>query len=122
MAVKNYIQGEKEIRSYVTSAYLAKRESPFEQCGYCGCDVVWKQLLDDAELRAIPNPVFATVEHIVPILQGGSSMASNLMTACAKCNSERSVRVPKPKNGKLRKWRNGKPVKSVMEEKGNKNA
>lgn len=36
-----------------------------------------------------PLPTDATLDHLVPISDGGSKKAKNVVAACAKCNNER---------------------------------
>jgi 5-methylcytosine-specific restriction endonuclease McrA len=45
-------------------------------CRYCGFDG-----------RRFGNWLFLTVDHMVPISQGGSRDPSNLVTCCRACNS-----------------------------------
>lgn len=47
-------------------------------CFYCGK----KSYEDDTELHA---------DHVVPRALGGSDMASNLVTSCSRCNTEKSA-------------------------------
>ncbi len=45
-------------------------------CQYCGFDG-----------RPFQNWLFLTVDHVVPVSQGGSHDPSNLVTCCRACNS-----------------------------------
>lgn len=49
------------------------------RCKYCGATS------DDAEL---------TIDHVVPVALGGTNEASNLVTACRRCNSGKSSTRP----------------------------
>lgn len=51
------------------------------RCGICGYE------LDLAVLW--PDPRFASMDHVVPVSAGGSSVVSNLRLACLTCNASR---------------------------------
>lgn len=58
------IKPEKRSRIYARDDY---------RCQYCGCEVDPKRN--------------ASLDHVVPIAEGGSNKQSNLVTSCAKCNN-----------------------------------
>jgi 5-methylcytosine-specific restriction endonuclease McrA len=109
MAIKNYTLGEHEIRKHARNLYVNTLTSPFDKCGYCSRQIVWKQLLTSRQLKRLKEPLFATIEHVVPLSQGGGNLLSNLMGACEPCNNERSVRTPKPKNNQTKKMNKNRP-------------
>jgi len=41
-----------------------------------------------------PGPQGATVDHRVPLIQGGTNAPSNLLAACRSCNSSKSYKTP----------------------------
>lgn len=49
-------------------------------CGYCGAD-----------LRS-EVPANVTLDHLLPLSTGGSNDATNLITACKRCNCSRGVK------------------------------
>lgn len=53
-------------------------------CHYCG------QLCEMVANPAHQPPETATIDHVVP---GGGDMASNLVTACKRCNSAKRDRT-----------------------------
>lgn len=50
------------------------------RCAYCGAAV-------DVPHDAVPQHLWATVDHVVPRSRGGRNNISNLRTACRDCNS-----------------------------------
>ena len=48
-------------------------------CYYCKKNILAKEL---------------TMDHIVPIIRGGFSKKSNIVTACKQCNSEKKYLLP----------------------------
>jgi len=66
-------------------ARLALWNGGYRNCCYCGV----KLQKDDASSR----DNYATVEHIVPVMLGGSSKLDNLTMACQTCNNNRGNMV-----------------------------
>lgn len=54
-------------------------------CGICGLPV-------DKSLR-YPNPMCATVDHIIPVTKGGTNELSNLQLAHHYCNRQKSDKL-----------------------------
>jgi hypothetical protein len=65
----NFVRPEKRIAFYLRDGLA---------CAYCGSGIE-----DGAKL---------TLDHLAPHSQGGSNAATNLVTACHKCNSSRGAR------------------------------
>lgn len=66
----NWIRREKRLALYLRDGLA---------CGYCG-----EGIEDGARL---------TLDHLTPHSQGGSNAATNLVTACHRCNSSRGART-----------------------------
>lgn len=68
--------------SFDAKAWNRLRHRVFERdnyrCVYCGTDVTDKPQCD----------------HVIPLIQGGSSAIDNLATACKRCNSSKAGRRP----------------------------
>jgi hypothetical protein len=64
----NWIRQEKRLAIYIRDGLA---------CVYCNANI------EDTKL---------TLDHLTPYSQGGSNDASNLVTACLRCNSSRGVR------------------------------
>ncbi len=50
------------------------------QCAYCG-----------KELRDVADPNLRHMDHITPVHAGGDDIASNMVTACQRCNTTNCV-------------------------------
>jgi 5-methylcytosine-specific restriction endonuclease McrA len=61
------------------------RASDGSDCAYCGKTM---------DFRLGKGPLRATIDHVVPMSQGGSDDESNLCLACSLCNSTKSNRTP----------------------------
>lgn len=70
----SWIKKAKRLAIYLRDGFL---------CSYCGTD------LHDAK------PAEVTLDHFVPWCAGGSNEATNLITACRKCNSGRGAKSVK---------------------------
>lgn len=72
------------------------------QCQYCGTEM---------------SPVDLTLDHIVPVCQGGATTWENLVTACKPCNYKKGGRTPHQanmgllKSGRVPYW---SPVTTVL--------
>jgi 5-methylcytosine-specific restriction endonuclease McrA len=53
------------------------------RCGLCGSKV--------ARLRQSPDPLSATLDHIVPISLGGAHLPANVQCAHRRCNEAKGV-------------------------------
>lgn len=51
-------------------------ERDFYRCRYCG------------------SHIDLTIDHVIPIIQGGDSSDNNLVACCRRCNSRKSGRTP----------------------------
>jgi 5-methylcytosine-specific restriction endonuclease McrA len=54
------------------------------RCWYCGRQVAFDRKAKTAKER------FATVDHQIPLAQGGTNSRENRVTACISCNHEKS--------------------------------
>lgn len=71
-----------QTRTEATPGELARRDGPY--CQLCGCDV---------DLAAVhPDPMRASVDHIVPRSRGGSDDPVNLQLTHLWCNQVKSDR------------------------------
>lgn len=71
-------------RSWSTAAYKEVYRRDLDRCRYCGAS-------DDL-----------SIDHVVPRLRGGTDDASNLVVACAPCNSRKGARTPEQAGMALR--------------------
>lgn len=68
-----------------TEAQLQARIDLFgRRCYLCGCD--WDALPFDKK----------TIDHVIPIIRGGTNWPANLRPACRSCNSSKKDGPPKP--------------------------
>ena len=72
-------------RARLRNAYRAKvtPSKVYERDGY-KCHLCGKRTKADAK---VPHPQAPTLDHIVPLAQGGTHEPSNVATACFMCNS-----------------------------------
>ncbi len=56
-----------------------KRKCAEGRCYYCGAGFPAKEL---------------TMDHIVPVVRGGRSVKSNIVTACKECNNKKKYLLP----------------------------
>ena len=70
------------LNSYARSKMLAKWKRQGKRCAYC------------------PNPA-DTIDHVVPLVRGGTNYEGNLVPSCRRCNSSKGARI-------LMEWRTGK--------------
>lgn len=71
------------LNSYRRSLLLAKWKRQGRPCAYC------------------PAPA-DTIDHVVPLVRGGTNYEGNLVPACRKCNGSKAART-------IIEWRTGKP-------------
>ncbi len=119
------VRGQKHrTRQQARAVYTGDRTNPFDMCHYCKKTVVWSELMcptkviekghrhikwmeDGVEIR---TPA-ATVEHLIPLSEGGGNLPENIVAACWDCNNERGrvtdiARKQKPTGGKLIRMEN----------------
>lgn len=72
----------KRARRYGVAYEPLKRTEIFERDGYC-CQICGRQTLRKAK---VPNPRAPTVDHIVPMSEGGDHLYINVQCACFECN------------------------------------
>lgn len=72
---------EVESESY-TLAEIAERDR--FRCGLCGARIYMQ--------KRSPDPLSASIDHIVPLSEGGSNMRSNVQLAHRRCNSAKGAR------------------------------
>jgi 5-methylcytosine-specific restriction enzyme A len=63
-------------------------------CHYCGCRVDPKEL---------------TLDHVVPLIRGGSSTRGNCVAACKECNNQKKHLLPIEWQAYLERRRNEEP-------------
>lgn len=56
-----------------------KRKCSRGRCYYCDAQIPPKEL---------------TMDHLVPIIRGGKSVKSNIVTACKECNNKKKYLLP----------------------------
>lgn len=90
-------------RKQARAEYISTLESPFDTCGYCKKGILWHELMCPTKLIekghrfikwmndgvACLTPA-ATIEHVVPLSEGGSNLPENTQASCWECNNERS--------------------------------
>lgn len=70
-------------RSYLTTTQQAKGSL---KCSYCPKD----NLIIELEGMRVPNGKKATIDHIIPISEGGALFdTNNICVACGSCNSKK---------------------------------
>jgi 5-methylcytosine-specific restriction endonuclease McrA len=65
--------------SFTTAELSALRQAQAGRCAYCG---------------QTHNPDELTIDHIIPVSQGGRNDITNICLACLSCNSSKSDRTP----------------------------
>ena len=66
------------------------RERDGCNCFYCGCVMSFERGRSDAK----HPPNLATIDHIIPLSQGGRDNLENCVAACFQCNNEKSYGDP----------------------------
>ena len=97
-AEKRYAE-DKELKTARNLAYRArrygaksdkiKREDVFEACNWV-CQICGKPV--DKEIK-YPNPLSASIDHIVPLSKGGTHTKDNVQLAHFLCNSRKGAKV-----------------------------
>lgn len=52
------------------------------KCAICNCEMLFEREFEK-------SPMFATIDHIVPVSKGGANRLTNLRLACFLCNNKR---------------------------------
>jgi 5-methylcytosine-specific restriction endonuclease McrA len=73
------IKRERRIARELRKSIWWKRKCAEGRCYYCNKEVHPKEL---------------TMDHIVPIIRGGKSTKSNIVTACKECNNKKKYMIP----------------------------
>ncbi len=73
------ISREKQKARALRKTQWWKRKCSRGKCYYCGRDVPPREL---------------TMDHIVPIIRGGSSTKNNVVPACKECNNKKKHFLP----------------------------
>lgn len=75
---------------------LHQRDGANPPCHWCKVEMIWEAPYPER----IINPKYATIEHVIPLGEGGKHALANCVFACLKCNNDRSKwHIPKPKVG-----------------------
>lgn len=77
------------------------------ECYYCGAPLVSIQTLRRSQVVKVSGrhvwwtnngfvrqDLFLTLDHVIPIAEGGSNELNNLVPACSKCNNARNKEQP----------------------------
>ncbi|RUM41295.1 MAG: hypothetical protein DSY80_09065 [Desulfocapsa sp.] len=96
------IEGTRIIKAQIRDQILAEAEC---RCHYCGCQMIDEKLGHDspyarrlaASLGIVTKGEWikrlgyrrATIDHIIPVSQGGENNPENFVAACGFCNSRR---------------------------------
>lgn len=73
------IKRERRIARELRKSAWWKRKRSEGKCYYCNAKV---------------NPKELTMDHIVPVIRGGRSTKSNIVTACKECNNKKKHMLP----------------------------
>ena len=76
------VAGRKKGTPLVERHYIAERDK--FRCGLCGGKVNMK--------LTHPDPLFGSIDHIIPLSRGGSNDLSNLQLAHLRCNLSKNDR------------------------------
>jgi len=107
-------------RKQARAEYTSSLTSPFDTCGYCRKGIMWHELMCPTKLiekghrfikwmndGVVCSTPAATIEHVIPLSEGGSNLPENTQASCWECNNERSnPSKPRPTGGKLIQMRN----------------
>lgn len=87
-------------------AYMKTRTSPFDKCAYCNKSIVWRELLKFPVVQKTQKKIVwlvgkkpvgmatATIDHVLPIVEGGDGAVSNLVGSCVECNVKQGRKAP----------------------------
>ena len=78
-ATEEGIKKEKGIARELRKTGWWKRKCAGGRCYYCNATVPAKEL---------------TMDHIVPLVRGGRSVKSNIVSACKECNNKKKYLLP----------------------------
>ena len=73
------VKRERSIARTLRESTWWKRKCSRGRCYYCNAQVLPKEL---------------TMDHLVPIIRGGKSVKSNIVTACKECNNKKKYLLP----------------------------
>lgn len=73
------VKRERAIARELRKSSWWKRKCAEGTCYYCGSKVAAGDL---------------TMDHIVPVIRGGRSVKSNIVTACKECNNKKKYLLP----------------------------
>jgi len=73
------VKRERSIARTLRESTWWKRKCYRGRCYYCNAQVLPKEL---------------TMDHLVPIIRGGKSVKSNIVTACKECNNKKKYLLP----------------------------
>lgn len=87
--------------------YLAEKvESAFDRCHWCKCEIIWRwrvagRIKTDHKNHTVSYRIgdeifttpMATVDHVIPISEGGGNSLLNLVSSCYDCNAERNYQA-----------------------------
>lgn len=80
--------------SYVTEAELKKEKLI---AGKLRATTWWKRKLSQSRCyycnKIVPSSEL-TMDHLIPLIRGGKSIKSNLVTACKECNNNKKYLLP----------------------------
>lgn len=93
-------KGEKMRRTFIEHKFpqigWKRRQEVHERsgwrCWFCGRDFS-KSKLGPPYRSDTPTIDIPTVEHLLPLIRGGSSSPENLVTACKRCNTKKRFRT-----------------------------
>lgn len=63
---------------FTLEEWNAKLEEYNYRCAYCGCEL---------------NTETITIDHVIPIVRGGTNYIDNLVPACCSCNSRKHTKT-----------------------------
>lgn len=88
------------------------KDSGYINCGLCGLPIDLS--------KQYPHPWSLVIDHIIPIVKGGSSLESNLQPAHNKCNRQKGdkLRLTIDEVNKLRAAQMAPPIDGIAKAKG----
>ncbi|MFQ3574044.1 MAG: HNH endonuclease [Thermodesulfovibrionales bacterium] len=76
---ESHIKREKALARVLRQSSWWKSKIATGRCYYC---------------NAVVSPKDLTMDHVVPIVRGGRSVKSNIVTACKTCNNKKKYLLP----------------------------